>query len=95
MMKVFMILALGLIVLITGFYFRYRLKRRKYYRRTQPVQRITYERKVISNMGEEMLHFLSYLFIVGEILIFSFGCFVRHELAKEKQRYYQQHPTAR
>ena len=79
-----MIRVLGILVFITGFYIRYRVKRRRYYRRIQPVQRISYERKVLRNVSEEFLHLLYYLLITLGVLIFSFGWYGHKELKNQK-----------
>ena len=73
----------GIAIFLSGFYIRYRLKRRRYYKRFEPIQRVAYERKVLSNAGEEFLHFLYYLFIAAGILIAAFGWYGHKEVREQ------------
>ncbi len=84
---------IGIVLLILGIIIKYRVNRRRYNRRGKPVQRVPYERKLLSNMGEEFTVFLSIFFIMIGILMFVFGWFVNNDSKAELQQ--QHHKTIR
>ena len=79
-MEGILIMLLGFVVLLLGIYLRYRYKRKRYYQRFEPIQRIAYERKVLNNLGEEFMKFSYYLIIPVGVMIIFFGWFVHKEM---------------
>lgn len=61
---------IGILIILVGIALRYSYGRQRYNRRFEPIRKISYERKLLSNAGQEFKYFLYIAcLIVGLILL--------------------------
>lgn len=61
---------LGVVIFLAGIALRYSYGRQRYNRRFEPIKKVSYERKLMSNAGQELKYFLYIACtIVGLILL--------------------------
>lgn len=83
---------LGILLIVMGFVNRYRVNRRKYYKRFQPMERVSFERKWMSDFGTGFSEFLTVALIVVGIIIWIAG-WINNDGVKTRQEAAQHHHT--
>ncbi|GAB3910578.1 hypothetical protein [Mucilaginibacter boryungensis] len=70
---------LGVLVLLTGIALRYSYGRARYNKRFEPVKVISYERKIMSNTGQELKFFLYIACIIVGLILLTMGYIIHKD----------------
>lgn len=83
---------LGILLIVMGFVTRYRVNRRRYYKRFEPTKVVSFERKWLSDFGTGFSEFLSIALIVVGIIVWIFG-WINNDGVQTRQEAAQHHHT--
>lgn len=85
---------IGILLIIWGFIIRYRINRRRYNRRFEPMKRVSFEKKWMGDVGEGFNEFFSIACIVVGLLFFVFGWIHNTDVKAKQEAAQHRHTTA-
>lgn len=83
----------GILLILMGIVIRYRINRRRYNKRFEPMKAVSFERKWMGDLGDGFTEFLSIACIVVGIIVWIFG-WTNNDHVKAKQVAAQHHKAA-
>lgn len=72
-------MVLGALLIVAGFALRYSYGRQRYYKKFAPMKMVSYERKLISNAGQELKYFFYIAFLIVGLILLVMGYIVHKD----------------
>lgn len=70
---------IGVLLLVFGIVLRYSYGRSRYNKRFEPVKAVSYERKILSNAGQELKFFLYIACIIIGLILLTMGYIIHRD----------------